>query len=95
MPYEYCKASCANRVETPFFWYGQLYVHILEWELQAIFMARGGLVARSRLRGQRSPNSKPDSSEDPPCMHVHCMLNHTYDANSPLTGLAWRPGDGV
>ncbi|GBM90642.1 hypothetical protein AVEN_213561-1 [Araneus ventricosus] len=30
--------------------------------------SRGGLVARSRLWGRRVPGSKPDSTEDPPCM---------------------------
>ncbi|GBM53706.1 hypothetical protein AVEN_56405-1 [Araneus ventricosus] len=29
---------------------------------------RGGLVVRSRLWGRRAPGSKPDSTEDPPCM---------------------------
>ncbi|GBM32041.1 hypothetical protein AVEN_127380-1 [Araneus ventricosus] len=29
---------------------------------------RGGLVVRSRLWGRRAPGSKPDSTDDPPCM---------------------------
>ncbi|GBL92713.1 hypothetical protein AVEN_119104-1 [Araneus ventricosus] len=29
---------------------------------------RGGLAERSRLWGRRVPGSKPDSTEDPPCM---------------------------
>ncbi|GBM90656.1 hypothetical protein AVEN_141686-1 [Araneus ventricosus] len=29
---------------------------------------RGGLVVRSRLWGRRVPGSRPDSTEDPPCM---------------------------
>ncbi|GBN46946.1 hypothetical protein AVEN_200205-1 [Araneus ventricosus] len=29
---------------------------------------RGGLVVRSRLWGRSAPGSKPDSTEDPPCM---------------------------
>ncbi|GBM55569.1 hypothetical protein AVEN_74528-1 [Araneus ventricosus] len=29
---------------------------------------RGGLVVRFRLKDQRVPGSKPDSTEDPPCM---------------------------
>ncbi|GBL80365.1 hypothetical protein AVEN_92274-1 [Araneus ventricosus] len=29
---------------------------------------RGGLVVKSRLWGRRVPGSKPDSTEDPPCM---------------------------
>ncbi|GBM73371.1 hypothetical protein AVEN_104137-1 [Araneus ventricosus] len=33
-----------------------------------IFEGRGGLVARSRSRDRRVSGSKPDSTEDPPCM---------------------------
>ncbi|GBL68646.1 hypothetical protein AVEN_159633-1 [Araneus ventricosus] len=29
---------------------------------------RGGLLVRSRLWGRRAPGSKPNSTEDPPCM---------------------------
>ncbi|GBM99553.1 hypothetical protein AVEN_268915-1 [Araneus ventricosus] len=29
---------------------------------------RGGLVVRSQLWGRRVPGSRPDSTEDPPCM---------------------------
>ncbi|GBM78526.1 hypothetical protein AVEN_260452-1 [Araneus ventricosus] len=29
---------------------------------------RGSLVVRSRLWGRRAPGSKPDSTEDPPCI---------------------------
>ncbi|GBL85495.1 hypothetical protein AVEN_34660-1 [Araneus ventricosus] len=29
---------------------------------------RGGLVVRSRLWGRWVPGSRPDSTEDPPCM---------------------------
>ncbi|GBL79691.1 hypothetical protein AVEN_18225-1 [Araneus ventricosus] len=29
---------------------------------------RGGLVVRPRLWGQRAPGSRPDSTDDPPCM---------------------------
>ncbi|GBM91835.1 hypothetical protein AVEN_107498-1 [Araneus ventricosus] len=32
------------------------------------FGGRGGLVVRSLLWGQRVPSSRPDSTEDPPCM---------------------------
>ncbi|GBM55200.1 hypothetical protein AVEN_182151-1 [Araneus ventricosus] len=31
-------------------------------------VGRGGLVVRPRLWGRRAPGSKPDSTEDPPCM---------------------------
>ncbi|GBO34342.1 hypothetical protein AVEN_123619-1 [Araneus ventricosus] len=31
-------------------------------------LGRGGLVVRSRLWGRRVPGSRPDSTEDPPCM---------------------------
>ncbi|GBO21894.1 hypothetical protein AVEN_61680-1 [Araneus ventricosus] len=32
------------------------------------FWGRGGLVVRSRPRDRRVAGSKPDSTEDPPCM---------------------------
>ncbi|GBM39364.1 hypothetical protein AVEN_119030-1 [Araneus ventricosus] len=32
------------------------------------YKGRGGLVVRSRLWGRRAPGSRPDSTEDPPCM---------------------------
>ncbi|GBN65935.1 hypothetical protein AVEN_3720-1, partial [Araneus ventricosus] len=32
------------------------------------FEGCGGVVVRSRLWGRRAPGSKPDSTEDPPCM---------------------------
>ncbi|GBO23954.1 hypothetical protein AVEN_182242-1 [Araneus ventricosus] len=49
---------------------------------------RGGLVARSRLWGQRVLGSKPDSTEDPPCMWTRCKLNHTKVAENHLTRCA-------
>ncbi|GBN65927.1 hypothetical protein AVEN_154209-1 [Araneus ventricosus] len=36
---------------------------------------RGGLVVRSRLRGQRVPDSKPDSIQELPCKRVWCTIN--------------------
>ncbi|GBM99875.1 hypothetical protein AVEN_174556-1 [Araneus ventricosus] len=40
------------------------------------------LSSRFRLRGRKVPGSKPDSTEDPPCM-VSCTLNHTWEVNCP------------
>ncbi|GBM73053.1 hypothetical protein AVEN_268530-1 [Araneus ventricosus] len=34
----------------------------------AILNGHSGLAVRSQFRGRRAPGSKPDSSEDPPCM---------------------------
>ncbi|GBN41103.1 Relaxin receptor 1 [Araneus ventricosus] len=36
--------------------------------LSVLVGGRGGLVVRSRLWGRRVPGSRPDSTEDPPCM---------------------------
>ncbi|GBM70974.1 hypothetical protein AVEN_102910-1 [Araneus ventricosus] len=36
----------------------------------------GSLVVRGRLRGRRAPSSKPDSTEDPPCLWACCEINH-------------------
>ncbi|GBM99392.1 hypothetical protein AVEN_16057-1, partial [Araneus ventricosus] len=33
------------------------------------------------LRGRRIPGSKPDSTEDPPCICTCCMPNHTWGPN--------------
>ncbi|GBM08305.1 hypothetical protein AVEN_88498-1 [Araneus ventricosus] len=36
---------------------------------------RGGLVVRSRLRGQMVPGSKPDSLQELPCKRVWCTVS--------------------
>ncbi|GBN63393.1 hypothetical protein AVEN_115912-1, partial [Araneus ventricosus] len=36
--------------------------------LHGICGGHGGLVVRPRLWGRRAPGSRPDSTEDPPCM---------------------------
>ncbi|GBM24537.1 hypothetical protein AVEN_217118-1 [Araneus ventricosus] len=36
--------------------------------IRLLFRGRGGLVVRSRPWGRRVPGSRPDSTEDPPCM---------------------------
>ncbi|GBL73201.1 hypothetical protein AVEN_159266-1 [Araneus ventricosus] len=41
------------------------YLHVI---LHIFIEGRGGLVVRSRLWGRRVPGSKPDSTDDPPCM---------------------------
>ncbi|GBM07208.1 hypothetical protein AVEN_25470-1 [Araneus ventricosus] len=50
--------------------------------------ARGGLVVRSRLRGRRSPGSKP---EEPPCKQIWCTLNPSGPKSSHwCCAKAWR-----
>ncbi|GBN26209.1 hypothetical protein AVEN_76594-1, partial [Araneus ventricosus] len=54
---------------------------------------RGGLVVRSRPRGQRVPSAKPDSTEEPPCNWVWCTLNPSVPTILPLCGAeGWRGG---
>ncbi|GBM27599.1 hypothetical protein AVEN_17647-1, partial [Araneus ventricosus] len=53
---------------------------IIETRAKLVLVAKGGcsgLVVRPRVRGQRAPGSKPDSSADPSCMWACCSLNHT------------------
>ncbi|GBM47448.1 hypothetical protein AVEN_6131-1 [Araneus ventricosus] len=57
---------------------------------------RGGLVVRSRLWGRRVPGSKPDSTEDPPCMGPAAHAKHisSGQTSSRWCGVeAWRGGD--
>ncbi|GBN35132.1 hypothetical protein AVEN_133859-1 [Araneus ventricosus] len=42
------------------------------------------LVVRSRLRDQRVPGSKPDSTEEPPCKRVWCTFNPSGPNVLPL-----------
>ncbi|GBM07118.1 hypothetical protein AVEN_177082-1 [Araneus ventricosus] len=42
---------------------------------------RGGQVATTWLWSRRVPGSKPDVTEDPPCMGACCKLNHTWCPN--------------
>ncbi|GBM11712.1 hypothetical protein AVEN_75661-1 [Araneus ventricosus] len=44
---------------------------------------RGGLVVKSRLWGRRVPGSKPDSTEDPPCMGLvaHQMVRNSQTSS--------------
>ncbi|GBN76262.1 hypothetical protein AVEN_134484-1 [Araneus ventricosus] len=49
---------------------------------------RGGLVVRSRPRDRRVAGSKPDSTEDPPCMGP-------VVAKRPPVGVAREFGEGV
>ncbi|GBM79969.1 hypothetical protein AVEN_122559-1 [Araneus ventricosus] len=51
--------------------------------LQAEEFGRGGLVVR--IRGRRVPSSKPDSTEDPPCM----LLAKSDELSSNILPLVW------
>ncbi|GBM84996.1 hypothetical protein AVEN_4021-1 [Araneus ventricosus] len=43
--------------------------------LRSPSLGRDGLVITSRLQDWKTPDSKKDSSEDPPCMRAWCTLN--------------------
>ncbi|GBL53807.1 hypothetical protein AVEN_242662-1 [Araneus ventricosus] len=43
---------------------------------------RGGLAVRSRRQGRRIPDSKPDSTENLPCMWAYCAFNHMLNQTS-------------
>ncbi|GBL91671.1 hypothetical protein AVEN_71325-1 [Araneus ventricosus] len=42
----------------------------------------------------RFPSSKPDSTNDPSCMWVWCMLNLTSRVKLPSAGVAWKLEEG-
>ncbi|GBN83307.1 hypothetical protein AVEN_63657-1 [Araneus ventricosus] len=51
---------------------------------------RSGLVVRLRIR---VPGSKPDSTEDPPCMWPCFTLNHMYEAKRPPASVLRKLGE--
>ncbi|GBM01759.1 hypothetical protein AVEN_271995-1 [Araneus ventricosus] len=56
--------------------------------------SRGGLVIRSNLRGRRVSGSKPDSSENPPCMWLLQVALYVEGQTSSRwrDAEAWRRG---
>ncbi|GBN29415.1 hypothetical protein AVEN_246804-1 [Araneus ventricosus] len=54
--------------------------YLLE-DVSVITRGRSDLVVRSWCR--RIPDSKPDSTEDPPCMRALCTLNLTLRVKLP------------
>ncbi|GBN49238.1 hypothetical protein AVEN_216372-1 [Araneus ventricosus] len=54
----------------------------------------GGLVVRSRLWGRRVPGSKPDSTEDSPCMGPVHAESYVV-AKRPPVGVVRKFGEGV
>ncbi|GBN99261.1 hypothetical protein AVEN_151070-1 [Araneus ventricosus] len=60
------------------------------------YQGRNGLMVRSQLHGPRVPGSKPDSTEDPPCIvPVVVKSDMVCQTSSPLEVAveAWL-GDG-
>ncbi|GBN14357.1 hypothetical protein AVEN_36723-1 [Araneus ventricosus] len=55
---------------------------------------RGGLMVRSPLWGRRVPGSKPDSTEDPPCMGP-VARQVIRSCQTPTVGVAWKLGERV
>ncbi|GBM03194.1 hypothetical protein AVEN_70610-1 [Araneus ventricosus] len=60
----------------------RLKIPILEFNLP--FFGRCSLQVRYQLRNERAPVSKPDSTEDPPCLVAKCMLNLTWVKRPPI-----------
>ncbi|GBM18536.1 hypothetical protein AVEN_252309-1 [Araneus ventricosus] len=54
---------------------------------------RGGLVVRSRLQGQMFLGSKPDSTEDPPCIWDWRTLNLMLWVKRPPIGVVLKFGE--
>ncbi|GBM18282.1 hypothetical protein AVEN_224163-1 [Araneus ventricosus] len=63
-------------------------------KIQYALEGRGGLVEKSRLWGRRAPCSKPDSTEDPPCMRPAArQIIRSGQTPSRWRGAeAWRGG---
>ncbi|GBL86385.1 hypothetical protein AVEN_164555-1 [Araneus ventricosus] len=45
--------------------------------------------------GRKFPGSKPNSTENPPCMWACCMLNHKQRTTRPPAGVVRNLGQGV
>ncbi|GBO42512.1 hypothetical protein AVEN_97065-1 [Araneus ventricosus] len=55
----------------------------------------GNLVVRCWPRSPRVPGSKPDSTEDLPCILTCCTLNHTQGVKLPPAVVVEKFGEGV
>ncbi|GBO29992.1 hypothetical protein AVEN_57528-1 [Araneus ventricosus] len=55
----------------------------------------GNLVVRCWPQSRRVPGSKPDSTEDLPCILACCALNHTQRVKLPPAVVAEKFGEGV
>ncbi|GBN91723.1 hypothetical protein AVEN_7142-1 [Araneus ventricosus] len=54
----------------------------------------GGIVVRSRPQGRRVPRSKPDSSEESPCIWTQPTLNLTSWVTRPPAAVVKKFGEG-
>ncbi|GBM25987.1 hypothetical protein AVEN_223121-1 [Araneus ventricosus] len=78
---------CCHQLRDP----TNIYLRLQITPQEKVALGRGGLVVRSRLWGRRAPGSKPDSTEDPPCMgHVKSYVV----VKRPPVGVAWKFGEG-
>ncbi|GBL80812.1 hypothetical protein AVEN_26244-1 [Araneus ventricosus] len=60
---------------------------------QLFLVSRGGIKVRSRLRCQRAPGSKPDSTADPPCMGP--VTSQAKPSQAKPYAVAKRPHGGA
>ncbi|GBM77695.1 hypothetical protein AVEN_184516-1 [Araneus ventricosus] len=51
-------------------------------------------MIRSRLWDRRVSGSKPDSTEDPPCLGLLYVKSYVVAKHPPI-GVAWKFGEGV
>ncbi|GBN97975.1 hypothetical protein AVEN_253961-1 [Araneus ventricosus] len=56
---------------------------------------RGGLSGRARLRGRSVPGSKPDSTEDPPCIGPVEREIIRREGRRPPSGVVRKFGEGM
>ncbi|GBO04207.1 hypothetical protein AVEN_191210-1 [Araneus ventricosus] len=59
-----------------------------------LIQGRGGLMARLRSRDRKIAGSKPDSTDDPPCMGPPLAKSYAL-AKRPPAGAARKPRDAL
>ncbi|GBM29059.1 hypothetical protein AVEN_209566-1 [Araneus ventricosus] len=67
----------------------------MQVQIQRSRRGHSGILVTSRLWGLRVPGSKPDSTEDPPCMWACCTPNHTWGTKRPPAGVMRKFGEGM
>ncbi|GBN81855.1 hypothetical protein AVEN_32179-1 [Araneus ventricosus] len=83
------------RISKPRLWRGAFAIRMkykICYDERSLFLLRdrGGLVVKYHLWGRRAPGSKPDSTEEPPCMWARCTPNHTQWAKRPHADVEWK-----
>ncbi|GBO06008.1 hypothetical protein AVEN_155700-1 [Araneus ventricosus] len=57
-----------------------------------IYTGSWGIEYGLRFQSQRVPGTKPDSTQDPPCMWAVCIFNDEYWVERPPAGVMRKLG---